>query len=104
MTIYHRLRVWAIKGWRIARYALMQVQPRTVHQIFRNPVLKKCDYCAVPNSACIVLECDYEVYATICGNCIDTIRRLLPTVTPHPPEPGDRSPVFTNDHRGVVVH
>lgn len=108
MTIYHRLKVWAIKVWRVSRYAFMQVRPRTVNQIFREVVKKRCDYCGVPNVDCVVLECDLEIYATICEQCTNTIWKVFnpggTVLYADTPSHTARGVVEALDHRGVVVH
>lgn len=76
MTIYHRLKVWAIKGYRAVRYGFLFVQPRLLNAIWLQPVVKRCDYCG-HNNKCVTLECDYEVVATICGNCLSAAQHVL---------------------------
>lgn len=101
MTIYHRLKVWAIKGWRIVRYAFVYVQPRTVNQIFRTVVNKRCDYCGNgPMTRCVVLECDLEVYATICESCTNTLWKVF---NPDDVEEIASAVATPSDPRGVVV-
>lgn len=96
MTIYFRVKVWTIKGWRIVKNAFKFVRPRTTNTIWVLPVEARCDYCD-NNVTCVTLECDYEVVAKICGSCIDRARRVL---TKTPPTTSTRA---STDHRGVVV-
>lgn len=75
MTIYHRLKVWGIKTYRFFRYGFKQVRPRTTNQIFP-PIYGICDYCG-NDKQCAVLECDYEVYAKICNDCLQKAKDYL---------------------------
>lgn len=98
MTIYHRLKVWAIKGYRTVRYGFMFVKPRELNMIWLQPVNKRCDYCGIPYK-CVTLEADYEVVATICGSCLSKAQHVLL-------EPaGVIEPVnmLRKDPRGVVL-
>lgn len=95
MTIYHRIKVWAIKCYRLVRFGFKFVKPRGLMVIWTQPVLKACDYCGFAEK-CVTLECDWEVVATICGNCLAEAQQVLngPVRTPRPVD---------RDHRGVVV-
>lgn len=70
MTIYHRLKVWSIKGYRLITSGFKWVRPRTRNVIFLQPVYQDCDYCDA-TAMTVVLEADYEVYPRICGNCLN---------------------------------
>lgn len=96
MTIYHRLKVWAIKGWRLGKNAFKWTQPRTVNMIWLQPVDKRCDYCALPG-LCVTLECEFEVVATICGDCLAKAQSVLQL------PPGKASYRVVTDHRGVIM-
>lgn len=91
MTIYHRLKVWAIKGYRLVTSGFMWIRPRTRNSIFILPVIKDCDYCDAHGS-CVVLEADYEVYPVMCVDCIKKALRIA------------EKPITPSDRRGVVTH
>lgn len=93
MTIYYRLKVWTIKGWRMLKNAFKFVRPRTTQQIFMAPTLDICDYCD-NQMMCVTLECDLEVYAKICAGCLDRARAVI-MKAPEPP--------VQRSHRGVVI-
>lgn len=78
MTIYHRIRVWCIKGYRLLTNGFKWVRPREHNVIFHKPVIAQCDYCDATGS-CTVLEADYEVYPVICADCL---RRALLQAAP----------------------
>lgn len=102
MTIYHRVKVWLIKGFRLAMNAFKWVRPRTYNAIFTERVIGNCDYCELKNLPLAVLEADYEVYPKICGNCLDACFRVLYPKEGFEPRK-QQSPSYTKDHRGVVV-
>jgi hypothetical protein len=78
MTIYHRLKVWAIKGYRFIRFGFKQVRPRRDMAIFTQPQARHCDYCS-EEKMCVVIEADYEVFPTICKSCL---WRMLTVISP----------------------
>ncbi len=96
MTIYYRLKVWAIKGWRAAKNAFKFVHKRTVNAIWLTPVFGTCDYCG-NNMSCATLECDYEVIAKICAGCLDKAKAVI--VKREDPKQQDAR----RGSRGVVV-
>lgn len=95
MTIFHRLKVWCIKGYRLVKSGFKWARARELNTIFLQPVLKKCHYCG-EEEQCVILECDYEVYATICGDCLKESFSIL--------YGADSIPQPLHDNRGVVVH
>lgn len=95
MTIYHRLKVWAIKVYRLVRFGFKFVKPRGLMVIWTQPVLKGCDYCGFKDK-CVTLECDWEVVATICNNCLDEAKAVIGG-TPK------TEPFVKPDHRGVIM-
>lgn len=76
MTIYHRLKVWAIKACRFVKFGFRKTSHRGSNVIWLSPVQAKCDYCT-EQELCVTLEADYEVVVTICGNCLMTCRDVL---------------------------
>lgn len=95
MTIYHRIKVWAIKCYRLVRFGFKFVKPRGLMVIWTQPVLKACDYCGFIEK-CVTLEGGWEVIVTICGNCLGNAQQIL-SGPEHPVKP------IVQDHRGIVV-
>lgn len=77
MTVFHRLRVWIFKAIRFVRFGFRTTRSRGA-QIFLSPVWRACDFCD-DESACIVLEGDYEVYSSICAKCLDKCTQAVHT-------------------------
>lgn len=96
MTVYHRLKVWAIKGYRFVKFGFRTTRARTHNIIFNLLTNNKCDYCTdFPHGPCIVLECDYEVYANICKSCLTSALSIFGATPNFLP--------IKNDHRGVIT-
>lgn len=73
MTIYHRLKVWAIKGYRFFRYGFKQIRQRSTNAIFLTTVKGECDYCHDEWTDVAALECEWEVVALICEKCTEKV-------------------------------
>ncbi len=91
MTIYHRLRVWMYKGFRIVTNAFKFTRSRTVNAIWMLPVFGECDYCG-NDKQCATLEGDYETVVQICGSCLQKAMDVL-----------QQAPAVQKDHRGVIM-
>lgn len=90
MTILNRIKVLCVKAYRFLTFGVRSPHARTANIIFLEPTHRLCDYCT-NEVECIILECDWEVYASICGVCANKITTAL-----------DRE-VGILGHRGVIT-
>lgn len=78
MLITQKIKVWLFKFWRFVKFGFSKTRHRSVNTFFMLPVKADCDYCHDGEMSCVVIECDFEVYAKVCERCLTRMQAVFP--------------------------